>query len=198
MFTGIVEETGTIRAAEPRGGGSRLTVACKRVIEDAMLGSSIAVNGVCLTAVALGPGWFAADLAPETLRRTNLGKLVPGSVVNLERPLTFNGRVGGHLVQGHIESTASLLAVEPLGNGNWWLRVSLPDGAARYVIEKGSIALDGISLTVASIDGAAVSAAIIPHTYENTNLHTLQPGWPMNLETDLVAKHIEKLLPPSR
>ncbi len=198
MFTGIVEETGTIRAVEPRGNGARLSVACKRVIEDAMLGSSIAVNGVCLTAVALGPGWFAADLAPETLRRTNLGKLVPGSVVNLERPLPFNGRVGGHLVQGHIESTATLLAVEPLGNGNWWLRVSLPEGTARYVIEKGSIALDGISLTVALIEGATVSVAIIPHTYENTNVHTLQPGWPMNLETDLIAKHIEKLLPPSR
>jgi riboflavin synthase len=198
MFTGIVEETGTIRAAEPRGEGVRLTVACKGVIEDAMLGSSIAVNGVCLTAVALGPGWFAADLAPETLRRTNLGKLVPGSVVNLERPLPFNGRVGGHLVQGHVESTASLLALEPLGNGNWWLRVGLPEGAARYVVEKGSIALDGISLTVALVEGTTVSAAIIPHTYENTNLHTLQPGWPMNLETDIIAKHIEKLLPPSR
>ncbi len=198
MFTGIVEETGTVRALEQRGTGSRLTIACRRVIEDAMPGSSIAVNGVCLTAVALGPGWFAADLAPETLRRTNLEKLSPGSVVNLERPLAFTGRVGGHLVQGHIESTAALIALEPLGDGNWWLRASLPEGAARYVIPKGSIALDGISLTVAGIDGATVSAAIIPHTYENTNLRTLQPGWPLNIETDLIAKHIEKLLPPSR
>ncbi len=198
MFTGIVEEVGKVKSLDARGAGARLAIACSRVLADAMPGSSIAVNGVCLTAAALGPGWFAADLAPETLARTNLGRLDPGASVNLERPLAFNGRIGGHLVQGHVESTAELLSLDPLGDGNWWLKVRLPAEAARYAIHKGSIALEGVSLTVAALDDASLSAAIIPHTYENTSFRTLRPGWPLNLETDLIAKHLERLIAPTR
>lgn len=194
MFTGIIEETGVVREMQPRGAGARLRIGCAQVLEDAMPGSSIAVNGVCLTAVEIAKGEFAADLAPETLRRTNLGRMRPEMKVNLERPLAFTGRVGGHLVQGHVDGTGELMALDELGDGNWWLRVRLPAGLKRYVIEKGSIALDGISLTVAQIEDDVVSVAIIPHTYRHTTLQGVAPGWPINVETDLMARYVEKLL----
>ena len=193
MFTGIVEELGAVQSLEMHAAGARLRIACRHVLEDAMPGSSIAVNGVCLTAAELFPGSFAADLAPETLARTNLGLLGPGSLVNLERPLAFTGRIGGHLMQGHIDGTGELLSLETLGDGNWWLRVRLPENLDRYVVLKGSIALDGVSLTVAALDGPVVSAAIIPHTYQHTALRAANPGWRVNVEVDLLAKYLEKL-----
>lgn len=194
MFTGIVEELGHVEAIEELSSGARLKIGCRTVLEQSMPGSSIAVNGVCLTAVKLESAAFYADLSPETLRRSNLGNLKPGSPVNLERPLSFTGRVGGHLVQGHVDGTGEMISLEALGDGNWWLRVRIPEDLERYVIQKGSITLDGISLTVAALEGNAVSVAIIPHTYENTALKAMKPGWPVNVEVDLMAKYVEKLV----
>lgn len=194
MFTGIVEELGRVSSLDMLASGARLTVACRAVLEQSMPGSSIAVNGVCLTAVILESGAFAADLSPETLNRSNLGQLGAGSLVNLERPLSFTGRVGGHLVQGHVDGTGDMLALEALGDGNWWFKVRIPDDLARYVIPKGSITLDGISLTVAALEGSEVSVAVIPHTYANTTLKGMKPGWPVNVEVDLMAKYVERLL----
>ena len=193
MFTGIVEEVGAVQSLETHSAGARLRIACRQVLEDAMPGSSVAVNGVCLTAAELFPGAFAADLAPETLARTNLGLLGTASLVNLERPLAFTGRIGGHLVQGHVDGTGELLSLETLGDGNGWLRVRLPENLRRYVVLKGSIALDGVSLTVAALDGDVVSVAVVPHTYRHTILRAAIPGWRVNVEADLVAKYLEKL-----
>ncbi|HVT94458.1 MAG TPA: riboflavin synthase [Bryobacteraceae bacterium] len=194
MFTGIVEELGRVSSLDMQASGARLKVACRAVLEQSMPGSSIAVNGVCLTAVMLENGAFAADLSPETLSRSNLGRLAEGSLVNLERPLSFTGRVGGHLVQGHVDGTGEMLSLDALGDGNWWLQVRIPDDLARYVIPKGSITLDGISLTVAALEGNTVSVAVIPHTYANTALKERKPGWPVNVEVDLMAKYAERLL----
>src|SRR5579871_6365749 len=161
MFTGIVEELGTVVAA-----GGRLRVRCSKVLEDLREGASIAVNGVCLTAVDLTPDSFAADLAPETLLRSNLGDLREGSRVNLERPVTPATRLSGHIVQGHVDATAELLSLESLGGGNYWLKVSVPAGLDRYLVHKGSISIDGVSLTIASLDpGPVVGVTIITHTF---------------------------------
>jgi riboflavin synthase len=190
MFTGIVEELGTVVAA-----GSRLQVRCAAVLEDMHEGASIAVNGVCLTAVALTPDSFSADLAPETLRRSNLGDLAPGSRVNLERPVTPATRLSGHIVQGHVDATGELLSIEPLGDENYWLKVRVPADLDRYLVHKGSLAIDGISLTIASLDpGPVVGVTIIPHTYANTTLGSARPGARLNLEVDVIAKHVEKLV----
>jgi riboflavin synthase len=194
MFTGIVEELGRVDFLDTLSSGARLKVNCRTVLEQSMPGSSISVNGVCLTAVRLEHAAFLADLSPETLSRTNLGRLTAGSLVNLERPLSFTGRVGGHLVQGHVDGTGEMLSLAPLGDGNWWLKVRIPEELTRYVIHKGSITLDGISLTVAALEENAVSVAIIPHTYDNTALKTMKPGWPVNVEVDLMAKYVERLL----
>ena len=194
MFTGIVEELGRVDFLDTLSSGARLKVNCRTVLEQSMPGSSISVNGVCLTAVRLEHAGFLADLSPETLSRTNLGRLTAGSLVNLERPLSFTGRVGGHLVQGHVDGTGEMLSLAPLGDGNWWLKVRIPEELTRYVIHKGSITLDGISLTVAALEENAVSVAIIPHTYDNTALKTMNPGWPVNVEVDLMAKYVERLL----
>lgn len=195
MFTGIVEEVGIVESLETRpAGGARLRVACAAVLTDACEGSSIAVNGVCLTALALAPSSFAADLAPETLRRTNLGRLRAGSRVNLERPLLATGRLSGHVVQGHVDGTGEFLSMEQLGDDNWWLRIRVPAELDRYVVYKGSIAIDGISLTVAAIEDRVVSVTIIPHTYEATSLGEHRPGDPVNLECDVFAKYLEKML----
>jgi riboflavin synthase len=164
------------------------------VIEDSTIGASIDVNGVCLTAVEIARDGFSADVSPETLRRSNLGDLRTGSAVNLERPLSPSGRLGGHLVQGHVDGTGDFVALEPLGNGNWWLTVRIPAELDRYVVEKGSIAIDGVSLTVASIEGGLLAATIIPHTYETTALKSHRPGDRVNLECDVLAKYVEKLL----
>jgi riboflavin synthase len=189
MFTGIVEELGTVESAPPR-----LRVRCSTVMQDMAEGASIAVNGVCLTAVALRPDSFAADVAPETLRRSNLGQLRPGSRVNLERPLSPTGRLSGHIVQGHVDGTGEFLLLDALGDDNWWLRIRVPAELDPFLVYKGSIAIDGISLTIAALEGDVLSVTIIPHTYRNTTLGGYRPGASLNLECDILAKHVEKML----
>jgi riboflavin synthase len=185
MFTGIIEELGTVVEA-----GSRLRVACKTVLADLTIGASIAVNGVCLTAVDVSPDSFQADLAPETLRRSNLGDLIAGSRVNLERPVTPSTRLSGHIVQGHVDATGELVSLE-----NNWLKVRIGHDLERYLVQKGSICVDGISLTIAAIEGGpVVGIAIIPHTYLSTTLGFSKPGARLNLEVDMIAKYVEKLM----
>jgi riboflavin synthase len=194
VFTGIIEETGTVAALDEQPTGARLRVRCKTVLEDSREGSSIAVNGVCLTAVGLTADSFAADLAPETLRRTNLGDLKPGSLVNLERPLLATGRLSGHIVQGHVDATGDLISYEALGEDNWWLKIRVPPELDRFLVYKGSIAIDGISLTVATLEDCVLGIAIIPHTDEMTTLKQYRPGDRVNIECDILAKHVEKLM----
>lgn len=200
MFTGIIEELGTVASIEARSAGARLVIECATVLADATEGSSIAVNGVCLTALALTPNSFAADLAPETLARTNLGDLISGARVNLERPVTPATRLSGHIVQGHVDATGVLIALDELGDGNWWLKLQIPTGLDRYLVHKGSIAIDGISLTIAALDPAAlesgpvVGVTIIPHTFTHTSLGHAKIGARLNVEVDVLAKHVEKLL----
>ena len=194
MFTGIIEELGTVEGLEGRGAGARLRVRCAKVLEGMAAGASIAVNGVCLTAVQAGGGGLAADLAPETLRRTNLGMLHAGDQVNLERPLPVAGRLDGHIVQGHVDGTAQVASLDELGDGNWWLRVTYPEELDRWLVFKGSVALDGISLTVAEIEGRTLGVTIIPHTFQNTNLRHRRPGETINVECDVLAKYVDKLI----
>ena len=194
MFTGIIEELGAVDEFAQQTAGARLCVRCARVVEDLKEGSSIAVNGVCLTAVALDGKSFSADLAPETLRRSNLGDLVIGSRVNLERPLLPTDRLSGHIVQGHVDGTGEFLALESVGDGNWWLKIRVPAELDRYLVFKGSIAIDGISLTIASLERDVMGVTIIPHTYKATTLGTYKVGGRVNLECDVLAKHVEKLL----
>ncbi len=198
MFTGIIEELGRVLELKKREVGARITIACSAVLQDAAPGSSIAINGACLTAVSVSKDHFSAELAPETLKRTNLGDLKPGSLANLERPLRATGRLGGHFVLGHVDGTGEILALEALGDANWWLRIRIPQQLSRYVVYKGSLAVDGISLTVAEVDQDVVGFTIIPHTWANTNLHTHQPGARVNLEADILAKYVEKLLASGR
>jgi len=194
MFTGIIEELGQVERMDRAGDGARLRIQCEKVMEGSREGSSIAVNGVCLTALDLGARGFSADLAPETMRRSNLGTLRSGSPVNLERPLTLSDRLSGHIVQGHVDGVGELLALEKLGDDNWWLKVRIPAALDRYLVYKGSIAIDGISLTIAELRGDVMAVTIIPHTYHNTTLGTRKPGDSLNLECDVLAKHVEKLL----
>lgn len=194
MFTGIVEELGTVANLEQRPTGARLRVRCSAVLSDATEGSSIAVNGVCLTALDITDDTFSADLAPETLKRTNLGDLKSGSVVNLERPLLATGRLSGHVVQGHVDGTGEFVSFEALGDDNWWLKIRIPHDLDKYVVFKGSLAIDGISLTVAAVEDRIVSVTIIPHTYELTTLRSYKPGDRVNLECDVLAKYVEKML----
>jgi riboflavin synthase len=194
MFTGIIQELGSVISLEQNSAGARLTVQCQEVLTDAKIGASIAVNGACLTAVQITAGAFSADLAPETLKRTNLGNLERGAAVNLERPLAANARLDGHFVLGHVDSTAELLSLKPLGDDNWWLSICVPNELSRYIVSKGSLAVDGMSLTVAEIEGNVVSFTIIPHTYEHTTLAGYKPGARLNVEVDILAKHLEKLV----
>jgi riboflavin synthase len=189
MFTGIVEELGTVAAA-----GTRLEVHCSTVLSDLSIGASIAVNGVCLTAVAVTNDGFAADLAPETLSRSNLDDLIIGSCVNLERPVTPATRLSGHIVQGHVDATGEVVALYTLSDSNWWLKVRVPKSLDRYLVEKGSITLDGISLTIAAMDADVISVTIIPHTFANTTIGQACVGTRLNIEVDVLAKHVEKLL----
>jgi len=189
MFTGIIEEVGQVRQA-----GTRLQIGAKLILEDLIPGGSIAVNGVCLTAVELSPDCFTADLAPETLHRSNLGTLHAGSPVNLERPVTLQQRLSGHIVQGHVDATAIIRSFDELADGNWWLRVELPASLMRYVVEKGSVTLDGISLTVAEVGENYLAVAVIPHTYRNTALRGAPAGSLLNVECDVLAKHVERLM----
>jgi len=194
LFTGIIEELGTVASLAKQTAGARLRVQCARVLEDMKQGSSIAVNGVCLTAVEIDGRYFSADLAPETLRRSNLGDLAAGSRVNLERPLLPTDRLSGHIVQGHVDGTGEFLSLDPVGDENWWLKIRVPAELDRYLVFKGSIAIDGISLTIASLERDVLSVTIIPHTYEVTTLGAYRPGGRVNLECDVLAKHVEKLL----
>jgi riboflavin synthase len=189
MFTGIVEELGTVVTA-----GSRLSIRASTVMSDLTEGASVAVNGVCLTAVAPRPDGFSADLAPETLRRSNLGALRPGSRVNLERPLLPTGRLSGHIVQGHVDGTGEFISLDALGEDNWWLKIRIPAELDPYLVFKGSIAIDGISLTIAALESDILSVTIIPHTYRNTTLAGYRKGDRLNLECDVLAKHVAKLL----
>jgi len=191
LFTGIIEEVGTVLAA-----GHRMRIQCRVVLEDIKEGASIAANGVCLTAVDIQPDGFWCDLSPETLARTNLGALRQGSLVNLERPAAMGDRLSGHIVQGHVDGTAEFLSLDPLPDGNWWLKVRVPRDLERYAIQKGSITLDGVSLTVAALDRDVVGVAIIPHTYDNTVLRGYRPGAAVNVEVDLIGKYVEKLMIP--
>jgi riboflavin synthase len=194
MFTGIIEELGTVDSVLAQSAGARLKIRCATVREDLVPGGSIAVNGVCLTAVDLRPDSFSADVAPETLRRSNLGDLRAGSRVNLERPLSPSGRLGGHIVQGHVDGTGELLALDALGGENWWLRIRVPEELDPFLVEKGSIAIDGVSLTVAALKRDELSVTVIPHTFRNTTLAAYRPGARVNLECDILAKHVAKLM----
>ncbi len=199
MFTGIIEELGTVAAFERRQTGARLRVHCAIVLSDLTEGASIAVNGVCLTAVAITEDSFAADLAPETLERSTLGCLTAGARVNLERPVTPATRLSGHIVQGHVDGTGEIQSLEELGDGNWWLKVLAPPVLDRYLVHKGSIALDGISLTIATLDpGPLVGITIIPHTIAHTTLGSARVGSRLNVELDVLAKHVEKFLTGTR
>lgn len=193
MFTGIVEELGEVVAVEPLGDSARITVRGPLVTSDAVAGASIAVNGVCLTVVDLADGTFSADVMLETLRRSSLGALATGSPVNLERPVTLAARLSGHLVQGHVDGVGSVVSREP---GEHWevVRVSLPEGLSRYVVEKGSITVDGVSLTVVEAADDSFTVSLIPTTLELTTLGRKQPGDPVNLEVDVVAKYVERLM----
>jgi riboflavin synthase len=194
MFTGIIEELGIVEALQSRAAGARLRIRCASVMADMTEGASIAVNGVCLTAVDLRPDSFSADLAPETLHRSNLGALRAGSRVNLERPLSPTGRLSGHIVQGHVDGTGEFLALDSLGEDNWWLRIRVPADLDRFLVYKGSICIDGISLTIAALESDVLSVTVIPHTYRNTTLAGYGVGARVNLECDILAKHVEKLL----
>lgn len=194
MFTGIIEELGTVEALQTQPAGARLKVRASTVMGDMAVGASIAVNGVCLTAVDPRPDGFSADLAPETLRRSNLGDLRAGSRVNLERPLSPSGRLSGHIVQGHVDGAGEFLALDSLGADNWWLRIRVPAELDPFLVFKGSIAIDGVSLTIAALEADVLSVTIIPHTYRNTTLGGYRAGARVNLECDVLAKHVEKLL----
>ena len=194
MFTGIVEELGRVKALNTNKTRAKLTIECSRILHGATLGASIAVNGACVTAIELKPTGFSADLAPETLQRTNLGNLKKGSLVNLERPLRVDSRLDGHFVLGHVDGTAEISSIVALGDDNWWLRIRVPEDLTRYIVQKGSVAVDGISLTVAEMEGSITGFTIIPHTFEHTTLRGYSAGSQVNIEVDILAKHLEKLV----
>jgi riboflavin synthase len=201
MFTGLIQETGSVLALEQRGGVDHITIHAPTLASQLHLGDSIAVSGVCLTALAIRPEGkpdrFEADLAEETVRRTSLSQLAPGTVVNLELPTPAGTPLGGHVVQGHVDGVGRLAALRPVSpdkeTTDWWLEVEVPEGIRPYVVEKGSIAIEGISLTVARWDGERASVAIIPHTYAHTNLRTHQPGDLLNLEADVLLRHAAQM-----
>lgn len=195
MFTGIIEELGVVRSLVPGQAGARIEISAGRVLEGTHIGDSIAVNGVCLTAVALGSHSFRADLSAETVRRTSLQSVSSGTSVNLERALTPTTRMGGHLVQGHVDATGHWLEAQPSGDG-WVIRIAYPPELGRYFVEKGSVAVDGISLTIARLTDQWFEIAVIPQTWRATNLQTRGPGAIVNLEVDIIAKYVERMLDP--
>jgi len=193
MFTGLVEEVGTVASIVERGGNHRITINAPNTVKELKEGNSVAVSGVCLTALDIKPESFCADLAAETWTRTSFSRITEGAQVNLELPLKADGRMGGHMVQGHVDGTGCLIALEPLPNADdFWLLIDTPEDLEKYVVFKGSISIEGISLTVAKLEGLRLTIAIIPHTIKMTNLGTLKPGDPVNIETDIVAKYLEK------
>ena len=192
MFTGIVEELGRVRTITHADGGARIEIACTDVIGDAAIGDSIAVNGCCLTVVELGDGWWAADAQIETLDRTTLGALAPGDPVNLERPLRLGDRLGGHLVLGHVDGVGEVVKVEPQADGSTRVVVRAPGDLARYLVEKGSVTVDGVSLTITTVSDAEFGVALIPHTLAVTTLGVRNAGDRVNLEADMIAKHVAR------
>jgi riboflavin synthase len=195
MFTGIIEEVGKVTAIKEERGTRRLTVAATRLIKELKKGDSIAVSGVCLTAVGITPGSVEFDLAEETWKRTSFSRIHEGALVNLELPMRADGRFGGHIVQGHVDGAGEFVSLKRItGADDYWLRIRIPAQLEPYVIFKGSLSIEGISLTVAKIEGTEVGVAIIPHTAEMTNLGSLKPGDPVNLEVDMIAKYVEKMM----
>jgi riboflavin synthase len=194
MFTGIVEELGRVASLD----GSRLRVACSTVREDAGAGASVAVNGVCLTVVQDDGTSLAFDLSEETLRRSALGRLAVGDAVNLERAATLSTRLGGHLVQGHVDGVGRVVSMRGDAEGGAWLSVYVPEELRRYLVEKGSMTVDGVSLTVAALDADTFSVALIPHTLAVTTFGSARAGDPVNLEVDVIAKYVERLLEGAR
>ena len=195
MFTGIVEELGTIRAIRRGASSAVLSIGAGTILDDLKVGDSVAVNGVCLTATQVDGGGFTADVMHETLDRSSLARLAPGDKVNLERAMAAGGRFGGHIVSGHIDATGTITDRRRDDNAVWYT-VSAPAALLRYVVEKGSIAIDGISLTVAAVEADRFSVSVIPHTAAVTVLGSKRPGDPVNLEADLIGKYVEKLLRP--
>lgn len=196
MFTGIIEEVGTVSRVQHSGNASFIEIQAKKVLEDVHLGDSIAVNGVCLTVTHFGGGVFRADVMNETLNRSSLGSLTNGSPVNLERAMAANGRFGGHIVSGHIDGTGIITDIKNDGIAVWYTVSAAPE-LMRYIVEKGSIAIDGISLTVAKVTDTSFSVSIIPHTAAQTILSTKKTGDTVNLENDIIAKYAEKLMKPA-
>jgi riboflavin synthase len=195
MFTGIVEEVGRVTCIEQRGENRRITIAAENTPKELKPGHSVAVSGVCLTALDIKPGAFCADLAPETWARTSFSRMQEGAQVNLELPMKADGRFGGHIVQGHVDGVGKLIVLERIADSeNWWLRIELPRDIEKYTVYKGSVCIEGISLTVANLEDSICTVAIIPHTVEMTNLNSLKPGDPVNLEADLIAKYVEKMM----
>lgn len=193
MFTGIVEETGTVRSLDVYGDTGKIAIAASTVLEDTRIGDSIAVNGVCLTVIDMDLAGFTADVMPETLSRSSLGQLRPGDRVNLERAMAANGRFGGHFVSGHIDGTGTVESLERDANAVW-VSIRAPKEILRLIVEKGSIAIDGISLTVAYVDDERFKVSIIPHTGEETTLLTRKPGDIVDLENDIIGKYVDKLM----
>jgi riboflavin synthase len=195
MFTGIIEEVGRVSSIKEERGTRRLTVSASRLTKELKKGDSISVSGVCLTAVQITPNSVTFDLAEETWTRTSFSRMHEGALVNLELPMRADGRFGGHIVQGHVDGTGQFLALDRIpGAEDYWLHIRIPAELERYVIFKGSLSIEGISLTVARIEGTEVTVAIIPHTWEMTNLRSLKPGDPVNLEIDMIAKYVEKMM----
>jgi riboflavin synthase len=195
MFTGIVEELGRVTRIDQIGENRRITITAQNAPQELKSGDSIAVSGVCLTALEIKPGSFCADLAPETWARTSFSRMHKGALVNLELPMKADGRFGGHIVQGHVDGVGEVLALERIADSeNFWLRIQLPRNVEKYIVYKGSVTIEGVSLTVANIEGTTCTVAIIPHTIEMTNLNSLKPGDPVNLEVDLIAKYVEKMM----
>ena len=195
MFTGIIEEVGTVVGILKQKKKRRLTVSSENLVKELNTGDSIAVSGVCLTAVEVTPTSFSADLAQETWARTSFSRIKQGSAVNLELPMRANGRLGGHIVQGHVDGLGVFLSLAQTANADdYWLQIEIPEELSRYVVFKGSISIEGVSLTVAKVDGRTVSLAIIPHTAQMTNLKSLKTGDPVNLEVDIIAKYAEKMM----
>jgi riboflavin synthase len=206
MFTGIIEEVGKVVGIQQRGENRRITVEARNTPKELRSGDSVAVSGVCLTALDIKTKSFSADLAPETWARTSFSRLREGALVNLELPMQANGRFGGHIVQGHVDGVGKLIELERIVDSdgrdseNWWLHIEVPPEIEKYTVFKGSISIEGISLTVAKLErnrsasASKCTIAIIPHTVEMTNLGSLQPGDPVNLEADLIAKYVEKMM----
>lgn len=193
MFTGLIEDVGKVLRLVRTGAGARLVASCCLPLEDIRIGDSVAVNGACLTVVEIAAGTLTFDVSPETVTRTTLGRLLPGSSVNLERALRLGDRLGGHLVSGHVDCIAVISGARD-DSGNRIVTFRIPDKYSRYLIEKGSVSIDGISLTVNEVSGEAFSVNIIPHTAQKTTLHLRRQGDEVNIEVDLIGKYVERLL----